>query len=50
MSGYTTSGRDSTIRGEAYAIRAFMHFDLLRLYGPVYDGFYSTERTICDTC
>lgn len=22
--------------GEAYAIRAYMHFDLLRLYGPVY--------------
>lgn len=28
--------RDSIIRGEALAIRAYMHFDLLRLYGPVY--------------
>lgn len=24
------------IRGEAYALRAFLHFDLLRLYGPIY--------------
>lgn len=24
------------IRGECYALRAFLHFDLLRLYGPIY--------------
>lgn len=26
----------SILLGEAYALRAFMHFDMLRLYGPVY--------------
>ncbi|ACU60756.1 RagB/SusD family nutrient uptake outer membrane protein [Chitinophaga pinensis] len=34
--GVLRPGRDSIIRGEAYAIRALVHFDLLRLYGPVY--------------
>ncbi len=30
------------IRGEAFALRAFFHFDLLRLYGPI----YSTNPTM----
>lgn len=35
-SGVLSPAKDSIVRGEAYAIRAYMHFDLLRLYGPVY--------------
>ncbi|MFV0554746.1 MAG: RagB/SusD family nutrient uptake outer membrane protein [Mangrovibacterium sp.] len=27
---------DSLVRGEAHALRAMLHFDLLRLFGPVY--------------
>jgi starch-binding outer membrane protein, SusD/RagB family len=34
--GILRPSRDSIIRGEAYAIRAYLHFDMLRLYGPVY--------------
>lgn len=31
------TGRNySLIKGEAYGLRAFMHFDLLRLFGPAY--------------
>ena len=41
---YTETKRDvlvtpryyETIRGEALALRAFLHFDLLRLFGPIY--------------
>lgn len=31
--------------GEAYALRAYLHFDLLRLFGPVYST-NSTEKAI----
>lgn len=31
-----TKGYKQLIKGEALAIRAFLHFDLIRLYGPVY--------------
>lgn len=31
-----TAQQLAVIRGEALGLRAFMHFDLLRLYGPVY--------------
>lgn len=31
-----TSSQYGIIRGEALALRAFLHFDLLRLYGPIY--------------
>ncbi|QHS59343.1 RagB/SusD family nutrient uptake outer membrane protein [Chitinophaga agri] len=34
--GVLSPAKDSLIRGEAYALRAYLHFDLLRLYGPVY--------------
>ena len=32
------------VKGEALALRAFFHFDLLRLYGPIYSA--ETENTI----
>jgi hypothetical protein len=32
----TTPGYRKTIEGEALALRAFLHFDLLRMFGPVY--------------
>lgn len=34
------------ITGEAYALRAFLHFDLLRLFGPVY-SLHKEESAIC---
>lgn len=33
------------IKGEALALRAFLHFDLMRLYGPIY-----SEETKATTC
>ena len=35
------------ITGEAYALRAFLHFDLLRLFGPVYLT-NKNDRSICN--
>ena len=32
----TTPGSWELMKGEALALRAFLHFDLLRMYGPVY--------------
>lgn len=32
------------VKGEALALRAFFHFDMLRLYGPIYSS--DTENTI----
>jgi hypothetical protein len=34
--GIVTKAESDIIAGEAYALRAMLHFDLLRLYGPVY--------------
>lgn len=34
------------ITGEAYALRAFLHFDLLRLFGPVYTT-HKNDQAIC---
>lgn len=34
--GVLDGNSESILRGEAYALRAFLHFDLLRMYGPVY--------------
>ena len=34
------------ITGEAYALRAFLHFDLLRLFGPVYKT-HKEDKSIC---
>ena len=39
-------GTGTTITGEAYALRAFLHFDLLRLFGPVYLT-NKNDRSIC---
>lgn len=33
------------VKGEALALRAMMHFDLLRLYGPIYNE--SSASTLC---
>lgn len=33
------------VKGEALALRAMLHFDLLRLYGPVYDE--ASASTLC---
>lgn len=34
--GVVNATTDARIRGEAYALRAFLQFDMLRLFGPVY--------------
>lgn len=34
--GVLAAARKDLLKGEAYGIRAFVHFDLLRLFGPVY--------------
>ena len=33
---FLTEGKKASILGEAHALRAFIHFDLFRLFGPVY--------------
>lgn len=33
---FLTKERKDILLGEAYGLRAFMHFDLLRLFGPIY--------------
>lgn len=38
--------RKKTMKGELLGIRGFLHFDLLRLFGPVYDTSDSTALTI----
>ncbi|MBV4360176.1 RagB/SusD family nutrient uptake outer membrane protein [Pinibacter aurantiacus] len=35
--GVVTPSQDSILRGEAIALRAFFHFDMLRLFGPMYN-------------
>ena len=35
-----------SIKGEALALRAMLHFDMLRLFGPVYDDASKTEKSI----
>lgn len=37
---------EDIVRGEAYALRAFLHFDLLRLFGPVYKTADSSKPAI----
>ncbi|MGJ1361398.1 RagB/SusD family nutrient uptake outer membrane protein [Sphingobacterium spiritivorum] len=34
--GVVSDARKNLLMGEAYAIRAFIHFDILRLFGPIY--------------
>jgi hypothetical protein len=38
--------RKNTLLGESYALRAFYHFDLLRIFGPVYNSLDSTMLSI----
>lgn len=40
------ANRAKTIKGEILGLRAFLHFDLLRMYGPVYDSSDSTKLAI----
>jgi starch-binding outer membrane protein, SusD/RagB family len=44
--GVVSAWEDSLLRGEATAIRAYVHFDLLRLYGPMYSTADSTSPSI----
>lgn len=41
-----TPGQDSIMRGEALGLRAMMHFDLLRMFGPVYNSADSLKPSI----
>ncbi len=41
---FTTPGYYEIIRGEALGLRAFLHFDLLRMYGPVYKNNPEAKR------
>ncbi len=34
------------VKGEAYAMRAFLHFDMLRVFGPVYVSMDSLKQSI----
>ena len=49
---FTTEGYYEIIKGEALGLRAFLHFDLLRMFGPVYkqdpDGLSICYRTVFD--
>ncbi|POY38598.1 hypothetical protein C3K47_04170 [Solitalea longa] len=44
--GAVSSETESIYKGEALAIRAMLHFDLLRLYGPMYNSADSTKASI----
>lgn len=44
--GVVPASEDSLLRGEAIAIRGLMHFDLLRLFGPMYSTADSTLASI----
>ena len=45
-SGVLDGKTDSIFRGEAYGLRAFLQFDLLRMYGPNYNTADSTKISI----
>lgn len=42
---FTTENYYEIIKGEALGLRAFLHFDLLRMYGPIYKD-NSTDKRI----
>lgn len=44
--GVVTPGDDSLYRGEAIALRAMLHFDLLRMFGPMYNNADSLKPAI----
>lgn len=49
---FTTDGYYEVVKGEALALRAFLHFDLLRMYGPIYkenkEDYSICYRTVFD--
>lgn len=45
-SGVLDAQTDSIFRGEAYGLRAFLQFDLLRMYGPRYNSADSLRTAI----
>ncbi|WP_343321046.1 RagB/SusD family nutrient uptake outer membrane protein [Sphingobacterium multivorum] len=44
--GVLDQSTENGYRGEAIAMRAFLHFDLLRLYGPRYSTVDSTKQSL----
>ncbi|WP_140939398.1 RagB/SusD family nutrient uptake outer membrane protein [Sphingobacterium lumbrici] len=44
--GLLSTKADSLYRGEALAMRAMLHFDMLRLFGPMYLSADSTAKSI----
>ncbi|MCA5005637.1 RagB/SusD family nutrient uptake outer membrane protein [Sphingobacterium bovistauri] len=44
--GTLDAENEAILKGEAYAIRAFLHFDLLRLFGPRYSTSDSTANSL----
>ncbi|MNJ91545.1 hypothetical protein D3C87_91970 [compost metagenome] len=44
--GVVDENTESIYKGEALAMRAFLHFDLLRLYGPRYSTADSTKQSL----
>lgn len=45
-SNVLSADRVKTMKGELLGLRAFLHFDMLRLFGPVYDSADSTLNAI----
>ena len=45
----TTPGYYEIIKGEALGLRAFLHFDLLRMYGPIYSVNKDTKSIVYRT-
>lgn len=44
--GIVTDEERNLLMGEAYGLRAFLHFDLLRIYGPMFSNADSTLAAI----
>ncbi|MFT3902785.1 MAG: RagB/SusD family nutrient uptake outer membrane protein [Niabella sp.] len=44
--GVIPQKQEDILIGEAIALRAFLHFDLLRLFGPIYNSADSTKPSI----
>lgn len=46
--GMFTGRNYHLIRGEAYGLRAMLHFDILRLFAPSYKAGASTKASLCN--
>lgn len=46
---FTTANYYEIIKGEALGLRAFLHFDLLRMFGPVYETNKTARRIVYRT-